>query len=272
VYPPAKLDRNGLTLNGDGKLKDSVAPSAELLLQNKGAGGLVERVVEYLRDFVARENLRPGSKLPSETKLSESLGVSRPIVREAMRSLAATGLIEMAVGKRAIISNLDGEMIGQVIENAVLIGQVEARNVLEMRRGLEISMVALAAERRTEADVAQLREIIAAMAKSLHAGPEYSSLDLRLHLALAQAAGNPLYVLLIEAFRQVFEASMVMGMERRSGESEFATVQRLHETIVEAVIAGDPVAARDAMTAHFDEAYQKFWTDRLDQLARRGQA
>ncbi len=252
-------------------MKDDVASALELLPQSRGTGGLVERVVEYLRDYVARENLRPGSKLPSETKLSEALGVSRPVVREAMRSLAATGLIEMAVGKRAKILNLDGEMIGQVIENAVLIGQVEARNVLEMRRGIEISMVALAAERRTDAQVVELRDIVARMANALHAGPEYSSLDLRLHLALAQAANNPLYVLLIEAFRQVFEASMLMGMERRSSETEFETVQRLHEKIVEAVAAGDPVAARDAMTAHFDEAYQTFWKDRLDQLARRGQ-
>lgn len=250
-----------------GDTPSPVAPS-----HGKTGGGLVERVIEDLRDFVARENLRPGSKLPSEAKLSEALGVSRPVVREAMRSLAATGLIEMAVGKRAIISTLDGEMIGQVIENAVLIGQADARNVLEMRRGVEIAMVALAAERRTEADVVRLRTIIAAMADALHAGPAYSSLDLRLHLALAQAAGNPLYVLLIEAFRQVFEASMLLGMERWSEESEFETVQRLHEAVVDAVVAGDPAAASQAMTAHFDAAYQKFWVGRLDSLARRGQA
>ncbi|MFT4074411.1 MAG: FadR/GntR family transcriptional regulator [Asticcacaulis sp.] len=233
------------------------------------APGLVERTIVYIRDYVAKQNLRPGAKLPSETKLSEVLGVSRPVVREAMRALAGTGLIEMAVGKRAIITRLDGEMIGQIIENAVLIGQADTRNVLEMRRSLEIGMVALAASRRSADDVTRLQGIVRAMAEALHSGPQYSALDLQFHLALAEAAGNPLYVLLIEAFRQVFEASMLEGMERRSNNPELETVQRLHEAIVEAVTAGDPAAATKAMSDHFDEAYSKFWTDRIGFLTSR---
>ncbi|MDV6330226.1 FadR/GntR family transcriptional regulator [Asticcacaulis sp. 201] len=229
--------------------------------------GRVDQVIDYIRDYVARENLRPGAKLPSETKLSTLIGVSRPVVREAMRALAGTGLIEMAVGKRAIITPLDGEMIGQVIENAVLIGQADTRNVLELRRSLEIGMVALAATRRSPDDISKLRSLLEAMRKALHAGAEYSALDLRFHLALAEAAGNPLYVILIEAFRQVFEASMRDGMERRSSNSEVEKVQQLHEAITEAVIAGDPAGASRAMSDHFDEAYDKFWSDRIGRLS-----
>jgi DNA-binding FadR family transcriptional regulator len=236
----------------------------------KAATGLVEQAIVYIRDYVAKQNLRPGAKLPSETKLSELLGVSRPVVREAMRALAGTGLIEMAVGKRAIITRLDGEMIGQIIENAVLIGQADTKNVLEMRRSLEIGMVALAATRRSADDVVKLQTIVKAMANALHSGPQYSALDLRFHLALAEAAGNPLYVLLIEAFRQVFEASMLEGMERRSNNPELETVQRLHEAIIDAVAAGDPAAATKAMSNHFDEAYSKFWSDRIGFLAHKG--
>ena len=89
---------------------------------------LVEQVIAYLRDHVASEQLRPGSRLPSETTISEKLGVSRPVVREAMRTLAATGLVEMAVGKRATIVPVDGEMMSRVISNAVLIGQANERD------------------------------------------------------------------------------------------------------------------------------------------------
>ena len=109
-------------------------------------GGLVDRVIDYLRDYVATERLRPGERLPSETKLSLALGVSRPVVREAMRMLAATGLVELAAGKRATIVAVDGEMISRVIENAVLVGQAEAADILEMRRGIEIAMVSLMRE------------------------------------------------------------------------------------------------------------------------------
>jgi DNA-binding FadR family transcriptional regulator len=216
--------------------------------------GLVERVIDYLRDHVASEQLRPGAKLPSETTISTTLGVSRPVVREAMRALAATGLVEMAVGKRATIVSVDGEMISRVIKNAVLIGQAEARDILEMRRGIEIAMVALAAQRRNDEDVVELRAIISEMADHLSNAERYSSLDLKLHMTLARATANPLYPLLIEAFRQLIEASMLAGIERWSATPELKRVQDLHEDIVREVVAGDPAAAAAAMAQHFDDA------------------
>jgi len=216
--------------------------------------GLVERVIDYLRDHVASEQLRPGAKLPSETTISVTLGVSRPVVREAMRALAATGLVEMAVGKRATIVSVDGEMISRVIKNAVLIGQAEARDILEMRRGIEIAMVALAAERRSDEDAAELFAIVSEMANHLGNAERYSSLDLNLHMTLARATANPLYPLLIEAFRQLIEASMLAGIERWSATPELRRVQDLHEAIVREVVAGDPAAAAAAMAQHFDDA------------------
>ncbi|WP_213979832.1 FCD domain-containing protein [Sphingomonas sp. dw_22] len=216
--------------------------------------GLVERVIDYLRDHVASERLRPGAKLPSETTISLTLGVSRPVVREAMRTLAATGLVEMAVGKRATIVSVDGEMISRVIKNAVLIGQAEAPDILEMRRGIEIAMVALAAERRTEADIAELQAIVAEMPGHLGNAEGYASLDLKLHMTLARATANPLYPLLIEAFRQLIEASMLAGIERWSATPELRRVQDLHEDIVREVVAGNPAGAAAAMAQHFDDA------------------
>lgn len=217
-------------------------------------GGLVDRVIDYLREYVATERLRPGERLPSETKLSLALGVSRPVVREAMRMLAATGLVELAAGKRATIVAVDGEMISRVIENAVLVGQADAADILEMRRGIEIAMVSLAAERRTDAAKGELREIVDNMAQCLGDGARYSRLDLQLHLTLAKATANPLYPLLIEAFRQLIEASMLAGIERWEATPELQRVQDLHEAIVDAVVAGNPDAAAKAMAQHFDDA------------------
>lgn len=216
--------------------------------------GLVDRVIDYLRDYVAAEKLRPGERLPSENKLSAALGVSRPVVREAMRMLAATGLVELAAGKRATIVAVDGEMISRVIENAVLVGQADAADILEMRRGIEIAMVSLAAERRSNEAIEELRTIVGEMARCLGDGTRYSRLDLRLHLALAKATANPLYPLLIEAFRQLIEASMLAGIERWEATPELRRVQVLHQAIVDAVVAGDADAAARAMAQHFDDA------------------
>lgn len=221
------------------------------------AAGLVEQVIDYLRDHVASEQLRPGARLPSETNISVSLGVSRPVVREAMRTLAATGLVELAVGKRATIVPVDGEMLSRVIGNAVLIGQAEAQDILEMRRGIEIAMVALAAERRSDADVVELQAIVEEMGDCLADGPRYSHLDLQLHMTLARATANPLYPLLIEAFRQLIEASMLAGIQRWAATPELKHVQDLHEAIVRAVEARNPSAAATAMAQHFDDALAK---------------
>jgi DNA-binding FadR family transcriptional regulator len=117
-------------------------------------------------------------------------------------------------------------------------------------------MVALAAERRSEAQAEALKRIAVEMATCLGSGRSYSALDLRFHLALAEATGNPLYILLIEAFRQTFEASMLAGIERWSATPELSRVQALHDAIVDAVLARNPQAASAAMRQHFDDAIQ----------------
>lgn len=174
-----------------------------------------------------------------------------------MRTLAATGLVEMAVGKRATIVPVDGGMLSRVIGNALLTGQADTRNILEMRRGIEVAMVALAAERRSDADAAELQKIVREMAGKLGDAKRYAELDLRLHAGLARATGNPLYALLIDAFRLLIAASMREGIERWSASPELKRLQDLHEQIVAAVVARDPAAAARAMARHFDEALAK---------------
>ncbi|WP_165498209.1 FadR/GntR family transcriptional regulator [Siculibacillus lacustris] len=222
--------------------------------RREGGESRADQVVAYLRDHIAAHRLRPGSRLPSESVIGASLGISRPIVREAMRTLAATGLIEMAVGKRATVSPLDGATLRNVIENAVLIGQADVGHVMEMRRGIEIAMVAVAAERCTPETAAALEAIVAEMAGKLDDVVAYTTLDMRLHLTLAEAADNPLYLMLVEAFRQIFQTSMMIGIERWAETPELNRVQQLHEEIVAAVVAGDPAAASTAMAQHFDNA------------------
>lgn len=215
---------------------------------------LVDQVIAYLRDHVAAERLRPGSRLPSETTISNTLGVSRPVVREAMRTLAATGLVEMAVGKRATIVPVDGGMVSRVISNAVLIGQANEKDILELRRGVEIAMVVLAAQHRSAEQAQQLEAIVQEMGRCIDAGERYLELDLKLHVTLAQATGNPLYSLLIDALRQLILVAMTTGRQRWSEVEGLDRVQELHEAIVAAVVAGDPAAAAAAMAQHFDDA------------------
>jgi DNA-binding FadR family transcriptional regulator len=207
--------------------------------------------------------------LPSEAKISDATGISRSIVREALRTLAATGLIEMAAGKCAQVSKLNGVPMQNVIENAVLTGQADVRHVMEIRRGLEITMVALAAKRCTAKQAADLTAIVMQMADEISNIEEYAALDLRFHLVLAEASENPLYLMLMKACQKIFHTSMLMGVERWTHMSQMNYVQQVHEAIVAAIVARNPVTASQMMSTHFDDAIKLMFGDRSELEARR---
>jgi DNA-binding FadR family transcriptional regulator len=216
--------------------------------------GLSDQVEAYLRDHIVANRLMPGDRLPSEAEISRTLGISRPIVREASKTLSALGLIEAGAGRYPRVSGLQGSVVQRFFEDAVLTGQGEARQILEVRRGIEISMAGLAAQRRGPEMAGQLGGLVDRMATCIDQPNAYVELDMAFHMALARASENPFYVVLVDGCRGAFEASMTVGLRHRFGAAELDRVQRLHVAIVEAVSAGDADRAAAAMTSHFDDA------------------
>jgi DNA-binding FadR family transcriptional regulator len=216
--------------------------------------GLAGQVVDYVRDHIAAQRLKPGDRLPGEATIARALGVSRPVVREASRTLMALGLIEIAPGRAPRVGRMRGRVLRHFLEHALITGQAKAHHVLEVRRGLEISMAALAATRRDQRMVAELEALATAMAEKLRAPEEYVALDLEFHRALAAATANPFYVQFIDACRAAFETSMETGLRTRFSAAELDRVQALHMEILDAVRSGDADAAAQAMTRHFDDA------------------
>jgi DNA-binding FadR family transcriptional regulator len=216
--------------------------------------GLAGQVVTYLRDLIVKDSLRPGDKLPGEGEISRTLGISRPVVREATRTLAAIGLVEIAAGRAPRVGSMQGGVMQHVFENALITGQAEALQILEVRRGLEIAMAAAAAKSRDAAVAETLAALGQAMGRALHDLDAYVTLDIAFHRALAEATGNPFYVMLADACRSALEASMAAGMRHRFGQEELNRVQALHLEIIAAIAEGDEAAAADAMARHFDDA------------------
>lgn len=221
---------------------------------DRGTDGLAMQVVAYVNDYISTNALRPGDRLPGETKVARDLGVSRPVVREASRTLVALGTISTAPGRAPVVGGMGSDVLRQVFEHAIATGQADARQVLEVRRGLEIATAGQAALRRTQADVDRLSALSTAMADVLRDPGAFVVLDLEFHRALAVATANPFQVVLVEACRAAFAASMDAGLRQRFTPSELRKVHRLHEEIVDGVRRGDPQAAADAMTRHFDDA------------------
>ena len=224
------------------------------MLNNLTRQTLSEQVAESLIDFIAGEGLKPGELLPSTAKLSESFGVSRPVVREGLQSLASLGFIEIVNGKGAIVKPIDGRLLHLFFQRAVQIQKKSVVELMEVRKPLEIQSAILATERHTPEDLISMEQIVIAMAQNLHNLETYANLDVEFHLLIAAAARNTMMYYLIGSIRESLEDVVMQGLRSRHSQAELERVQQAHEQIFAAIKAKDADSAAAMMEIHFDEA------------------
>ena len=224
------------------------------MLNNLTRQTLPEQVAENLIDFIAGEGLKPGELLPSTAKLSESFGVSRPVVREGLRSLASLGIIEIVNGKGAIVKPIDGSLLHLFFQRAVQLQRKSVMELMEIRKPLEIQSAILATERHTPEDLIKIEETVVAMAQNLQNLDTYANLDVEFHLQIAAATCNTMMYYLIGSIRESLEDSVLQGLHSRRRQAELERVQQTHELIFEGIKAKDSDKAAEMMAIHFDEA------------------
>ncbi len=224
------------------------------MLSKLTRGTLAEQVTENLLLFIEEQHLKPGDLLPSETSLSTSFGVSRPVVREALKNLEGKGMIEIVNGKGAIVKPMDSYPLRMFFQRAMLLERHSIVELMEVRKGLEVQSATLAAARREEADLHVLHDLVEAMHTHIHDFDVYTQLDVDFHLAIAKASHNDMLVFLVESIRDALKNTISAGLHSRSREEQFEALQRTHENLYAALLAGDIEAARAVMTRHFDEA------------------
>jgi GntR family transcriptional repressor for pyruvate dehydrogenase complex len=215
---------------------------------------LAQQAAEQLSDYIESQPLAPGRWLPSEGQLATQLGVSRSILREALRILEATGVVTVVNGKGAMVKPLTGEVLAAFFSRAARHRRDAMLEVLEVREGIEAQSASLAAQRRTLEDVARLQELVDRMREHLADKVVYSELDIALHLQIARASGNTMLYHLVESIRGALEESIRTRRFLEEATTVTDHTQRLHEDIVAAIVAGDARGAREAMARHFDEA------------------
>lgn len=215
---------------------------------------LSEQVTERLLEYIAAQQLKAGDLLPSETSLGNSFGVSRPVIREALKNLEGKGILEIVNGRGAIIRPIDSVPLRLFFQRAM---QMEHRSILELmevRRGLEVQAAELAAQRRTERDLQAIHRIIHMMQENIGNLDAYTHLDVELHLQIAAASHNAILAYLVESIRDALRNTISAGLKSRGAALQLETIQRTHETLLETIEKGDPQAAIQAMLLHFDEA------------------
>src|SRR5258706_7612681 len=150
---------------------------------------LYERVVEKVLELISSGAWKPGYRLPPERELSEAFGVSRTVVREAIKALEARGVLESATGSGVSVRRADFNMVSRSLQTYMqLSNQADFEIRLnEVRRVIEVEIVALAAERATPEQRAELRRICQQMQTRGSTAQKMAELDFRLHVTLAEA-------------------------------------------------------------------------------------
>jgi len=213
---------------------------------------LSAQVARHLLELVNRDQLRPGDQVPSEIQIGRDLQVSRGSVREAYRTLAALGILEIESGRKPRLRVIDPKVLAQVFDYALNTHQVQLGHVLETRRAIELQTAQLAARYASEAQRNTLRELVGKMRAAGTDRARRVASDMAIHSVIAEASGNPLNSLLLSALRSPVEASSRMHFDDNRSESELVRVIDAHDAVVERICAGDAVGAASAMSYHFD--------------------
>jgi len=212
---------------------------------------LYEQIVQQIEDSILKGALKAGDQLPAERELAIRFGVSRTAVREAVKALREKGLVEAYSGRGTFITDGTSQAVRQSFDLMVKIGQPEgSTDLAEVRSILEPEIAALAAERAEESDRATLREAVAVMDRSLKDADAYIEADLDFHLALAEAAANPLILSLIDSIVGLLREQRLRIFQVEGGPQRG---QIHHKRILEGMEKRDAKMARDAMKAHLEQ-------------------
>lgn len=212
---------------------------------------LYEQIVDQIEQSILSGKLEAGDQLPPERELAVQFGVSRTAVREAIKALREKGLVEAHAGRGTFITEVTSHPVRQSLGWMARIGQPEGlSHLVEVREILEPEIAARAAVRADEKAVAAMRDALAAMDGAGDDATVFTEADLDFHLALAEAAENPVILTLIDS---------IVGLLRDQRTRIFHVPggpvrgQFHHRRILEAVERHDSAAAREAMRAHLEQ-------------------
>jgi GntR family transcriptional repressor for pyruvate dehydrogenase complex len=214
---------------------------------------LAARVTETIKSYIVTGHFQAGDRLPAERELARQFGVSRTVVREAVRSLTAQGLLEVRAGSGSLVRNPSAQAVAESMSLYLRMGthQIDYPKLLEVRRILEVEIAGLAALRRSDEDIALLDAILQ---ETMVVGGDregWTQNDMAFHAMLARATKNELFVLLLDSIADALVTMRRMGF---SVPGAAARTLRFHGAILAEVRAGDPERARQAMREHLDEA------------------
>ncbi|MBO9112626.1 MULTISPECIES: FadR/GntR family transcriptional regulator [Rhizobium/Agrobacterium group] len=218
-----------------------------------GRGGDYERVLGFLRDQLSTGKLKVGDRLLSERDLAAQMGVSRPLIREALRALAALGAVDIRHGQGTVVRQPDLSIFGEFF-SFILAQQAEAiDDVMQARIAIELQAVRLACRRATAVDFDRCGDAMLEIVATISNPEEGGAADFKFHEMLVRAAHSPtllsLYIATSNLLRQshVTRRTQILNVE---GIQSFLIDH--HQQIYQALLRRDEAKAVELLQAHFD--------------------
>jgi GntR family transcriptional repressor for pyruvate dehydrogenase complex len=211
---------------------------------------LCASLVREIQRRIATNEFKPGEKLPPENDIAAMFGISRTVVREAIKQLALMGFVRVEHGKGMFVSSFDPRFLAQSLSPFILTNREMTFDLLEARQHIETIIAYLAATRRTPHDIAEMKAMLAVMREALRRDDvgTYAEKNLSFHMLIAKASRNTVLAMTIETFRHLLKEFMADFMTMVPGMTESA--MNYHVKIFRAIEKGDALSAQKHMRNH----------------------
>lgn len=236
------------------------APAGADLFRPVRVARASEDVVRQIKAAIHSGTLRPGDGLPSERDLTERLGVSRVTVRDALRTLEATGLVEIRVGARggAFVTVPAADHVGEGLANMLLLSPVSPQDVTEARMIFELGTIPAVCERRTDEDLAALEEIWQRSHDAIASGEFDVGHSAEFHLRLAACTHNPAIELILDSFHGPLVISLTRAKDLAPEMGAAGNVE--HGQLIAAIRHRDVQGAHDLLVRHLERTRSRLET------------
>ena len=225
-------------------------PDAKVVVSRaQGAGPLVEQVVHALREDILSGQYDATGELPPQGELCHRYGVSRSVIREAMRQLESQRLLRIQRGRRPRLAPIDSQAVAESLRILLRRSGATLLHLIQVRQVLEVAIARLAALNMDEETLLRLHIAVKRQEQATEVEQQIQA-DLEFHRLLAQATGNPLFVFLMDALAEL----MYESRKTTIGRTGNARAVRGHRAIVQALHQRDPEAVVQAMKDHLEDA------------------
>lgn len=219
---------------------------------------LSEQVAEQIGTRILNGTYLPGRTLPEEPSLCTEFGVSRTVIREAVRMLVSKGMLEVRprIGTR-VLEPRDWQLLDRAVlqwQQGIKIDGQQLTDLIELRRSVEPNAASFAAERRSDADLQSIGYALGKMELTVGMNDEYAVADAHFHIAILRAAKNRYFDALESA---IFTGLLLSIRVTNPDEVRNRKSLPLHKDIADAISARDSVAAHQAMKLHLDDSSKR---------------